>query len=268
LEAASPAETKFATLLADPVAEGTSLDESPLKPPFLYRPWSYLILLGLAGALAFWLVSFGPLSSKRQNPAAESPAMTQQPASATPAAGPSGTSGNSDSAVPEGAPPLDAGKTTAPATQVSPPDNKAPESTNPPNPAPVAPLERKSAAIQPPHPGPKKPRESGQPTTEQPIAPQQLSGTIMEANLIRKVKPAYPTVAREARVQGAVEFTAIVSKEGNIAKLHLVRGQPLLVKAAQEAVIQWKYRPILINGKPVEVATQIIVDFTLTPATP
>lgn len=85
-----------------------------------------------------------------------------------------------------------------------------------------------------------------------------------EAKLIDKVLPVYPALAKSARVQGVVEFSAVISKEGNIQNLQLVRGHPLLVKAARDAVLQWKYRPTLLNGKPVEVLTDIVVNFTLT----
>jgi protein TonB len=88
-------------------------------------------------------------------------------------------------------------------------------------------------------------------------------GTLSEANLLRKVMPVYPPLAKSARVQGTVEFTALISKEGNIENLKLVHGHPLLVNAAKEAVEQWKYRPTLLNGVPVEVITDIIVNFTL-----
>jgi protein TonB len=87
---------------------------------------------------------------------------------------------------------------------------------------------------------------------------------VAEANLIRKVTPVYPALAKSARVQGTVEFTAVISKEGNIENLQLVRGHPLLVQAAKEAVLQWKYRPTLLNGQPVTVITDIIVNFTLS----
>ncbi len=88
-------------------------------------------------------------------------------------------------------------------------------------------------------------------------------GSISEANLIRKIQPVYPPLAKSARIQGTVEFTATISKEGAIENLQLVRGHPLLVNAAKEAVLQWRYRPTLLNGQPVEVITDIIVNFTL-----
>jgi protein TonB len=94
--------------------------------------------------------------------------------------------------------------------------------------------------------------------------PVRVGGNVAAANLVHRVQPAYPQLAKAARVQGAVEFTAIISKEGNIGNLTLVRGHPLLVAAAREAVLQWKYRPTLLNGQPVEVVTDITVNFTLS----
>jgi protein TonB len=91
-----------------------------------------------------------------------------------------------------------------------------------------------------------------------------VGGQVMEANLIHKVTPMYPPLAKSARVQGTVEFTATISKEGTIENLQLVRGHPLLVNAAKEAVLQWRYRPTMLNGQPVEVITDIIVNFTLS----
>lgn len=78
-----------------------------------------------------------------------------------------------------------------------------------------------------------------------------------EASLIHKVQPVYPSLAKQTRVQGIVEFTAIISKEGNIERLRLVREHPMLMKAAQEAILQWKYQPTMLNGEPVEVITEI-----------
>jgi protein TonB len=74
----------------------------------------------------------------------------------------------------------------------------------------------------------------------------------------------YPALAKSARVQGTVEFNAVISKDGKIENLQLVRGHPLLVNAAKEAVLQWRYRPTQLNGQPVEVVTDIIVNFTLS----
>jgi len=101
---------------------------------------------------------------------------------------------------------------------------------------------------------------------EKPPTPQRIrvGGNVQAANLIRKVTPVYPPLAKQARVQGTVRFTAIIGKDGTIQNLQLVSGHPLLVAAAQEAVKQWQYKPTLLNGEPVEVVTQIDVNFTLS----
>jgi TonB family protein len=94
--------------------------------------------------------------------------------------------------------------------------------------------------------------------------PQRIGGNVMEANLLKKVEAVYPPLAKSARVQGRVEFTATIDTTGHIVSLELVRGHPLLVNAAKEAILQWEYRPTLLNGKPVSVITDVIINFTLT----
>ena len=91
-----------------------------------------------------------------------------------------------------------------------------------------------------------------------------VGGNVQAANLIRKVQPVYPPLAKQARIQGTVRFTAIIGKDGTIQNLQLVSGHPLLVEAARQAVSQWHYKPTLLNGEPVEVVTQIDVNFTLS----
>ncbi len=82
--------------------------------------------------------------------------------------------------------------------------------------------------------------------------------------LIYQPKPVYPPLAKQARIQGTVKFTAIIGRDGTIQNLTLISGHPLLVQAATEAVKQWRYKPTLLNGEPVEVVTQIDVNFTLS----
>jgi protein TonB len=91
-----------------------------------------------------------------------------------------------------------------------------------------------------------------------------VGGNVQAANLIRRVIPVYPPLAKQARIQGTVRFQAIIGKDGTIQNLQLVSGHPLLVAAAQQAVSQWVYRPTLLNGDPVEVVTTIDVNFTLS----
>jgi protein TonB len=81
--------------------------------------------------------------------------------------------------------------------------------------------------------------------------------------LIRQIKPQYPPLARQARIQGQVILQAVIGKDGKVQNLHLISGHPMLVPAAMEAVKQWRYRPYYLNGAPVEVDTQIVVNFTL-----
>jgi periplasmic protein TonB len=84
-----------------------------------------------------------------------------------------------------------------------------------------------------------------------------------EGNLIYRVQPAYPPLARQARIQGTVELRAIISKAGTIENLVVVSGHPLLVKSALDAVRQWRYRPYLLNHEPIEVETEVTVNFLL-----
>lgn len=81
---------------------------------------------------------------------------------------------------------------------------------------------------------------------------------------MHKVEPAYPPMARTARIQGPVELRAIISKEGTIENLRVVSGHPMLAQAALDAVRQWRYRPYILNGAPVEVETEVIVKFVLS----
>ena len=86
--------------------------------------------------------------------------------------------------------------------------------------------------------------------------------------LISRVNPVYPPIARQARVQGAVVLKALIAKDGTITNLELISGHPMLAPAAIDAVKQWRYRPYLLNGEPVEMETQIQVNFTLSGDSP
>jgi len=85
-----------------------------------------------------------------------------------------------------------------------------------------------------------------------------------EGGVIHKVQPLYPPLARQARIQGAVELRAIIGKTGMIENLNVLGGHAMLVKAAVDAVRQWRYRPHMLNGEPVEVETEITVNFVLS----
>jgi protein TonB len=90
-----------------------------------------------------------------------------------------------------------------------------------------------------------------------------VGGKVQEANLTKKVMPAYPPGAKAARIQGHVVLDVIIGKDGSVLEIKLVSGHPLLAPAAMEAVKQWTYKPTLLNGEPVEVKTQVDVNFTL-----
>lgn len=90
-----------------------------------------------------------------------------------------------------------------------------------------------------------------------------VGGLVESAKLISQPKPDYPPLARTARVQGVVRLDAIIGKDGTIEDLKVISGHPLLVKAALDAVQHWQYQPTFLNGEPVEVATEIDVNFSL-----
>ena len=111
----------------------------------------------------------------------------------------------------------------------------------------------------PPPPPPVK--EAPKPVTPKSI---RVGGNVQSAKLVAQPKPAYPPLAKQARIQGVVRFNAVIGRDGRIANLTLASGHPLLVPAATEAVRRWVYQPTLLNGEPVEVVTQIDVNFTLS----
>jgi protein TonB len=90
-----------------------------------------------------------------------------------------------------------------------------------------------------------------------------VSAGVSQGLLIHQVKPTYPALARQARIQGGVVLQAVIGKDGSIQNLRAVSGHPMLTPAAIDAVKQWRYKPYYLNGEPVEVDTQITVNFTL-----
>jgi periplasmic protein TonB len=98
-----------------------------------------------------------------------------------------------------------------------------------------------------------------------PAAPVRIKqgGEVTAASIITQTRPVYPSLARQARIQGTVVLHAIIDKDGQVAKLEVVSGHPLLVQSALEAVKQWRYKPTQLNGEPVEVDTTIQVTFAI-----
>jgi len=111
----------------------------------------------------------------------------------------------------------------------------------------------------PPPPPPKvaevKPKQDG---------PLRVGGNVQSARLIKHPTPLYPAIAKSARIQGTVVLQAIIGKDGTVQQLKMVSSaSPLLVQAAMDAVKQWVYQPTLLNNEPVDVITEITVNFTL-----
>jgi periplasmic protein TonB len=86
---------------------------------------------------------------------------------------------------------------------------------------------------------------------------------VAQANLISQVSPVYPQQAREARVQGVVLMQATIGRDGAVQDIRVISGHPLLNEAAIEAVRQWRYRPQMLSGQPIEVVTTITVNFSM-----
>ena len=107
-------------------------------------------------------------------------------------------------------------------------------------------------------PPPPTPRPKSTPTRSI-----RVGGQVEAAKAIYTPKPEYPQLARMARIQGTVRLEAVISKDGTIQGLKVLGGHPLLVKAALDAVERWRYQPTLLNSEPVEVVTEIDVNFTL-----
>lgn len=95
------------------------------------------------------------------------------------------------------------------------------------------------------------------------MAPVRVGGDIRQPMKVRDVKPVYPPLAQEGRVQGLVILEGVIDEQGNIADVKVLRGVPLLNDAAVEAVRQWRYAPTLLNGVPVPVIMTMTVTFTL-----
>ena len=91
-----------------------------------------------------------------------------------------------------------------------------------------------------------------------------VGGNVQALNLVYKPVPIYPPLAKQARIQGTIRFTVIIDKQGQVQNVQLMSGHPLLVPSAAEAVKQYTYKPTFLNGQPVEVLTQVDVNFTLT----
>ncbi|HEY7353451.1 MAG TPA: energy transducer TonB [Terriglobales bacterium] len=91
-----------------------------------------------------------------------------------------------------------------------------------------------------------------------------VSQAVTQAMVSTRVPPVYPRDAKIARIQGSVVMSVVIDRNGNVQSLKVISGHPMLAQAAIDAVKHWKYRPYLLNGDPVEVDTQVTVNFTLS----
>jgi len=97
-----------------------------------------------------------------------------------------------------------------------------------------------------------------------PAAPIRIRISAVEPGLlVHRVEPVYPDLARRARISGEVKLEGVIGTDGRLRELKVLAGNPLLTKAALDAVSQWRYRPTTLNGDPVEVIAPITVTFRL-----
>ncbi|MGA2509159.1 MAG: TonB family protein [Candidatus Acidiferrales bacterium] len=108
-----------------------------------------------------------------------------------------------------------------------------------------------------------RPRIEPPETHARPNRPVVMSTGVMAASLINQVRPDYPPIAEQMRLSGTVELRAIIGTDGAIRQIEVVSGNPILARAAVEAVRQWRYRPTRLSGQLVEVETLISVNFVL-----
>ncbi len=117
-----------------------------------------------------------------------------------------------------------------------------------------APAAMPEMAKAPPQPAAAAPASSG---------PLRVGGNVQEAKVLRRVAPVYPPLARQARISGVVKLEALIGKDGRVKKVSVLSGPPPLRQAAVESVQRWVYQPTLLDGQPIEVLTNIDLNFTL-----
>jgi protein TonB len=96
-----------------------------------------------------------------------------------------------------------------------------------------------------------------------PAAPVRVGGDIKRPEIVKKVDPVYPPIAKAARVAGMVIIEATIARDGTIKNAKVIRSVPMLDQAALDAVNQWRYTPTLLNNQPVEVIMSVNVTFAI-----
>lgn len=101
------------------------------------------------------------------------------------------------------------------------------------------------------------------PPVQKPAAPVRVSELVQPPRKIVDVRPAYPELARQVKIEGTVVMEAILDRSGRVDQLRLVKSVPMLDQAALDAVRQWRYTPSVLNGQPVAVLMTVTIRFTL-----
>lgn len=86
---------------------------------------------------------------------------------------------------------------------------------------------------------------------------------LLQSHPLKIVRPTYPELARQTLVEGRVSLDCLIGPDGSVQRIDVKKGHPLLIRAAMEAVSQWKFEPLRLNGKAVEMETTVNIDFQL-----
>lgn len=108
------------------------------------------------------------------------------------------------------------------------------------------------------------PPRSPEPAKKDPPVRHRVGGNVQAANIVSRINPIYPPLAKQARISGMVKLEGVIATDGTVQQLKVISGHPLLVPAALAAVKLWRYRPTHLNGDPVEVIAPIDVNFILS----
>jgi periplasmic protein TonB len=124
----------------------------------------------------------------------------------------------------------------------------------------LATLATRSTASQEPQRPVAQPQDKPVPSVSRRI---RVGGQAMQARVLHKVNPKYPKDAKKNHIEGTVRLRIVIDRDGRVIETNVDSGDPALAKAATDAVREWRYRPTLLNGQPVQVVTQVDVHFSL-----
>jgi len=107
--------------------------------------------------------------------------------------------------------------------------------------------------------------QSAKSDTNAPVAQVRLPVEVIDDYVLVRVQPMYPQVARQNNITGTVVLNTLIGRDGSVRDVRTVSGNKYLAEAAMAAVSQWRYKPFVLNGKPIEVATEVRIAFTRKP---